>query len=69
MAEIVLGLATSHSPNVSTAPDLWSLHAAPSAVEASVRNGRIPLGCIARGGAYLGQVCNCDRIAPQASMI
>ena len=27
MARIVLGLATSHSPNVSTAPELWSLHA------------------------------------------
>jgi hypothetical protein len=27
MARIVLGLATSHSPNVSTAPDLWRLHA------------------------------------------
>ncbi len=27
MAQIVLGLATSHSPNVSTAPDLWRLHA------------------------------------------
>ena len=27
MAKIVLGLASSHSPNVSTAPDLWKLHA------------------------------------------
>ena len=27
MAKIILGLATSHSPNVSTAPELWKLHA------------------------------------------
>lgn len=27
MAKIVLGLATSHSPNVSTVPELWALHA------------------------------------------
>ena len=27
MARVVLGLATSHSPNVSTVPELWKLHA------------------------------------------
>jgi hypothetical protein len=27
MAQVVLGLATSHSPNVSTVPELWKLHA------------------------------------------
>lgn len=51
MARVVLGLASSHSPNVSTVPELWKLHA-----DRDRRNPKLDFaGLVAAAPAGLGK--------------